>query len=71
MTSSLRTHQPQPQGEDFIPLAGGFDLLHQPANGLDALLVGLRWLDDAGVFGVHTPSVAQPSSGIAMAKANQ
>ena len=71
MTSRLRTHQPQPQDQPFIPLAGGFDLLHQPANGLDALLVGLRWLDDAGVFSGHVGSVAQPSSDTAMAKANQ
>lgn len=58
MTPCLRTHQSQPQDQPFVSLAGRFDLLHQPANGLDALLVGLRWLDDAGVFGGHGGSVA-------------
>lgn len=61
----LCTHQSQPQGGDLILLPERFDLIHQPANGLDALLVGLRWLDEARCFSGHTPSVAKPSSGTA------
>ena len=63
----LCTHQPEPQGSDFVPMAGGFDRLHQPANLLDALLVAVDWVGEAGGLGhVHAESIAHDGSGSAM-----
>lgn len=59
----LLTHQLQPQHEDFVPLARGFDLDHQPVDRLDALLVGLRWLAEAGCF--HDAGSLAQSHGLA------
>ena len=66
MAPRFYTDQPQPQGQQLVSLAGGFDVLHQPADRFDALLVGLGWLADAGCFG-HGESVAPSRSGSAMA----
>lgn len=71
-TPRLCTNQPEPQQEDFVPLPRTFDLLHQPADLRDALLIAVGWLDDAGCFGGHgARSVAQPNGGIATGISSQ
>lgn len=70
-TDADRSHLPADAG------MGGFDLQPSalgagPLQPLDALLIGLGWLDDAGVFGVwHGPTVGRRGADAATAGMHQ